>query len=114
MKKYLLLAGLIACGPEVKEEIPLPGDYYNWTCKDYQDYTQIIVNTETCANSEEGVHFLIAEAFLINGNSFKRHLTEVDECVWSTEIIFIDEVCMQVDGVTLSAIVDESTYYFEE
>ena len=114
MKKYFPFFCLIACGPGQKEEIPLPGDYYDWTCKDYQDYTEVIVTTETCSRAEDGVYFLIAEAFLINGSSFKRHLTEDKECSWSTEIVFIDEICMEVDGVTLTAIVDESTYFFEE
>ncbi len=109
--KYLILAGLIACGPTKQEELLLEKEFYSWTCKDYENSTEIIVTTETCENKESGLHFLIAEAFLIDGTHYKRHMTEDAECEWSTSIVFIDEICMQVDGVTLTAIVDEATIW---
>lgn len=114
MKNVLMLISLIACGPSQQESIPLPKDFYSWTCKDYPDHTEVVVTTETCESTETGVHFLIAEAFLVNGLSYKRHLTEEPECSWSTSIVFIEEVCMSIEGVTLSAIVDESNYFFKE
>lgn len=89
----------------------LEKDFYSWTCKDYEDWTEVIITTETCENSETGLHHLIAEAFLYDGSNYKRHLIEESECSWQTEIVFIDEICMQVDGVTLTAIVDEASVW---
>ena len=111
MKHLLILSCLMACGEPKKEELLLEKDFYSWTCKDYEDSTEIIVTTETCESSESGLHFLIAEAFLIDGTHHKRHLTEETECEWSAKIVFIDEVCIQVDGVTLTAIVDEPSIW---
>ena len=109
--KYLFLIASIACGPSKQEELLIGKDLYKWTCKDYQTTTEVIVSTETCETKETGLHFLIAEAFLIDGTHYKRHLTEEDECEWSTTIVFIDEICMQLDGVILTAIVDEATIW---
>ena len=104
--KYLSLGLLLACGEPQKEEIPLEGEFYSWTCKDYENHTEVIVTTETCENITSGLHHLIAEAFLIDGSNYKRHLVEKSECEWETSFVFIDEVCIQVDGVTLTAVVD--------
>ncbi len=111
MKNVLALLCLIACAEPKKEELLLEKEFYSWTCKDYENSTEIIVTTETCESNESGLHFLIAEAFLIDGTHYKRHLTEDAECEWSTKIVFIDEVCIQVDGVTLTAIVDEPSIW---
>ena len=114
--KALLATALIftgACAPNDQptlETVELSRELYSWTCKDYEDHTELIVETATCEDIDSGLHFLIAEYTLYNGPGFKRHLTESDECLYSASFFLIDEVCVSVEGVTLTALVEEATW----
>ena len=107
---FLFLALMLGCGEAQPEPLYLTKEYYEWTCKDYQDHTEIIVTSETCEDRESGLWWLIAETQLVDGMKHKRHLTERVECHYETNFILIDDVCMSVEGVTLTAWVDEATW----
>ena len=107
----MILALLMACAGEVQPEpLYLAKEYYDWTCSDYQDHSEIIVTSETCEDRESGLWYLIAESSLYTGVSFKRHLTQEVPCHYETNFILIDEVCIEVEGVTLTAYVDPATW----
>ena len=107
------LAGLLftACGEQQPEPLYLTKEFYEWHCADYEFNSEIIVTTQTCETRETGLHYLIAELHLVEGDMYKRHLTRNgSECDWQTEFILIEDVCMSVDGVTLTAYVDPATW----
>ena len=114
--KALLATALLftgACAPNdnpALETVALSREFYSWTCKDYEDHTELIVETATCEDIDSGLHFLIAEYTLYSGTAFKRHLTETAECQYSATFYLIEEVCVSVEGVTLTALVEEATW----
>lgn len=114
MKKLLSAALFLgACAPNENptlESVALSRDHYSWSCKDYEDHTEIIVETATCEDIDSGLHYLIAEYTLYNGTGHKRHLTETNECEWSASFFLIEEVCISVEGVTLIALVEEPSW----
>jgi len=101
---------LAACGASQPEPLYLTKEFYDWTCSDYEDHSELIVTSETCEDRESGLWYLIAETQLYTGDRFKRHLTQEVKCHYETNFIFIDEVCIEVEGVTLTAWVDEATW----
>ena len=106
----LFLALILACGEVQPEPVPLTREFYSWTCKDYQDNSEIIVISETCDDIDSGLWYLIAETQLYHGTKYKRHLTQDVECHYETNFILIDDVCISVEGVTLTAYVDPATW----
>ena len=42
--------------------------------------------------------------------NWERHLTQDIPCHYQAEFIFIDEVCIEVEGVTLTAYIDEAEW----
>ena len=121
--RTLLLAALLpiftsACAPNEGDPpldpIWLTREFYSWSCSDYENYSRITVETNTCEDRESGLYYLIAEYQLMDGSGYKRHLTKAEnwhiDCLYSTEFSMIDEVCIQVDGVTLTAYVTEATW----
>tara|TARA_B100001250_G_C19566562_1_gene685775 strand:+ start:452 stop:796 length:345 start_codon:yes stop_codon:yes gene_type:complete len=106
----LSLLLLLACGETQPEPYPLTREYYKWTCKDYQDHSEIIVTSETCDDVDTGLWYLIAETHLYNGTNYKRHLTQEVECYYETNFVLIDDVCISVEGVTLTAWIDPPTW----
>jgi hypothetical protein len=105
-----LLMFLMACGETQPEPLYLTKEFYSWTCKDYEDHSELIVISETCEDRESGLWYLIAEVQLYTDYKFKRQLTQEVECHYKTSFVFIDEVCIEVEGVTLTAWVDEATW----
>ena len=115
MKKIFLLTCLIACNGEIEPEpIHLTQDFYSWTCKDYLDVSEIVVSTNTCEDYETGLHWIVAEYQLINGIIGKRKLNKVDDwedsCAWETTFPLVEEYCITVEGVSLTAYVDEPSW----
>ena len=113
MKQNLMMVAAltcIACGEAQPEPIYLTKDYYDWTCKDYQEHSEIVVSTETCEDRESGLWYLIAETHLYTGTKFKRRLVQEEPCHYTTNFILIEEVCIEVDGVMLTAWVDQGTW----
>ena len=114
MKKLIVATIFLgACAPNQEptlESVALARDLYSWSCKDYDDHTEIIVETATCEDIDSGLHYLIAEYTLYNGPGYKTHLTEVNACEWSASFFLIDEVCISVEGVSLVALVEEPSW----
>ena len=112
MKNLLLPLLLIcgACGEAEPEPLLLTKEFYNWTCSDYENHTEIVITSETCDDRDSGLWYLIAETHLYTGDRLKRHLTKEEPCHYTTNFILIDEVCMEVEGVTLTAWVDPATW----
>ena len=111
----MIFALLMACAGESQPEpLYLTKELYNWTCKDYQDHSEIIVTTDTCEDQESGLYWLVAEYQLYNGEGYKRKLDKTDnweiDCRWETQFALIEEFCISVDGVTLTAYVEPATY----
>jgi len=112
--RKLLLPLLIACGDPQPEPLWLTEGFYEWTCKDYQDHSEIVVSTNTCEDNDSGLHWLIAESHLTYGSGFKRKLDKTPnwkiDCLYQTELPLIDDYCIEVEGVTLTAYVDPATW----
>ena len=87
------------------EPFALSKEFYEWSCKDYEDYTEILVTTNTC---DSEVRFIVAELQLADGNTWKTNLKrdQFDDCEWSENFILTEEFCVEVDGVALTAWID--------
>ena len=118
MKKELLfMSFLIGCSESddpQPEPLYLDRDFYSWTCKDYEDLSEIIVTTTTCEDTDSGLHWIIAEYRLNEGGGFKRRMDQTEnwniDCIYETTFPLIDEYCIQVEGVTLTAYVDSPSW----
>ena len=101
--RLLTIMLLAACGAEAQPDpYPLSKEFYTWQCKDYEDFTEVIVSTETC---DEDVQFIVAELQLETGRNLKTNLKTSYEgdCQWEESFLLIDEYCIQVEGVALTA-----------
>ena len=128
MRKLLTCFGaltLTACadlramtGNERIEGIQLTKDYYEWHC---DDNGNIVVSTETYECYETGLHYIVAEAHLHDGEKLKTNLKNPNACEAShwEEMIPISVFgyhCedpgtdSDIDGVTLTAYADEGTW----
>jgi hypothetical protein len=112
--KSIICLSLVACGDSQPEPLYLTKDFYNWTCSDYENHSTITVTTVTCEDHESGLYWLIAESHLVAGGGFKRKLDKTSnwdiDCVYQTELPLIDDYCIEVDGVTLTAYVEPATW----
>ena len=97
-----LLTLMTACGSDTPQPYNLTKEFYTWECSDYEDYTEIIVETETC---DDSVQFIVAELHLTNGQVWKTNLKTDYEgsCQWEESFLLTDEYCIQVEGVALTA-----------
>ena len=98
----VLLTRMSACGSDTHQPYNLTKEFYTWECSDYEDYTEIIVETETC---DDSVQFIVAELHLTNGQVWKTNLKTDYEgsCQWEESFLLTDEYCIQVEGVALTA-----------
>jgi len=112
MKFFLAMTALTltACGPGTPEAFELTEDFYEWHC---DDDGAIIVSTETYECRETGLHYLVAAAYMHDGEVFKINLKNDAPCVdshWEETIpiqVFSYECAdpgieSDVDGVTLT------------
>ena len=114
----LLLVNILlltmGCGNSHPEEIYLTKEFYDWTCADYQDYSKIVVSTNTCDDYETGLYWLVAESHISYGQGLKRKLDKTEnwntDCLWQTELPLIDDYCIEVEGVTLTAYAEPATW----
>ena len=110
----LLLTLLMACGETEPEPLYLTKEFYDWTCRDYQDKSEIIVTTNTCEDRDTGLYYLVAEYQMYGHPGYKRHLTKADnwdiDCVWETKFPLLEEMCIEVEGVTLTAYVEAASW----
>ena len=106
---------LLACGEPQPQPLYLTKEYYDWTCSDYEHKSEIVVTSNTCEDLESGLYYLVAEYQLYNSPGYKRHLTKTNnwenDCIWQTEFSLIEEVCIEVEGVTLTAYVGQATLF---
>ena len=101
--RSLIPIALLACGTETQPDpYPLTKEFYSWQCKDYEDFTEVIVTTKTC---DEDVQFIVAELHLTTEQVLKTNLKTSYEgdCQWEESFLLIDEYCIQVEGVALTA-----------
>ena len=109
-----LLTLLMACGESQPEPLQLTKEFYEWHCSDYEDKSEIIVSTNTCEDHETGLYWLIAESHITYGHGFKRKLDKADnwhiDCLYQTKLPLIDDYCIEVEGVTLTAYVEPATW----
>jgi len=102
-KSVIGLVFIIACNsPEVPLDTSvlyneLLPEEYSWMCRDYEEYTEIDIWYTTC----DDVGSLSASYRLITGRSGTRDMDREEDCVYATSFIFEDEVCMQVEGITV-------------
>jgi hypothetical protein len=110
----LLLPLIMACGDGQPEPLFLTREFYDWTCRDYQDRSEIVVTTNTCEDHETGLLYIIAEYQLHDRPGYKRHLTKAAnwqlDCVWQTEFPLLDDICIEVEGVSLTAYIEPATW----
>ena len=106
---------LLACAEPAPTPLPLERGFYEWTCKDYENHSEIIVTTNTCEDLESVLYYMVAEYQMYNGIGHKRHLVKTDnwnnDCLWNASFTLIDDVCIGVEGVTLTAYVGEATLF---
>jgi hypothetical protein len=106
---------LVGCAEPAPTPLPLEKGFYEWTCKDYENHSEIIVTTNTCEDLESGLYYMVAEYHMYNGVRHKRHMTKsddwIDDCVWNASFYLIDDVCIGVNGVTLTAYIGEATLF---
>ena len=128
MRKLLTCLGaltLSACsdlramtGNERIEPLQMTKEFYSWHCNNSGN---IVVSTETYECHETGLHYIVAEAHLYDGERLKINLKNPNACIDShwKEMIPISVFgyhCenpgteSDVDGVTLTAYVDEATW----
>ena len=79
---------------------PLTKEYYEWVCHDYEDVSEVEIETVTC---DDDVLYIVSEVHLNNGQVWKRKLDRGEACLYSTFIPLHDEYCIEVEGVTLTA-----------
>ena len=110
----LFLNLLFACAESQPEPVYLTEEFYSWTCHDYQDMSEVIVNTSTCEDHETGLYWIVAESHLTYGSGFKRKLDKSKnwqvDCLYQTEIPLVDDYCIEVEGVTLTAYVEPASW----
>ena len=101
MKNLLLPLLLVGCG-ETVTDYPLSKELYEWNCYDFEDFTEVVVTTETC---DDQVKFIVAELHLDDGRIQKTNLKKpaVVDCHWEENFLLTDEICMNVEGVALIA-----------
>lgn len=114
MKKLLLPLLLIACGESQPEPLYLTEEFYEWVCHDYQDRSEIIVETSTCEDHETGLYWLIAETHMVDGSRLKRKMDKAEnwhiDCLYQTRLPLAEEYCIEVEGVTLTAYVEPASW----
>ena len=101
--RIAIIALLTACGAETQPDpYPLSKEFYSWQCKDYEDHTEVYVSTETC---DEDVQYIVAELHLTTEQIFKTNLKTAFEgdCQWDESFLLIEEHCVQVEGVAVTA-----------
>ena len=112
--RMLLLFGLVGCADTQPEPLYLTKEFYEWTCFDYEDRSEIVVTTNTCEDHETGLYWLIAESHMTYGSGFKRKLDKTEnwpiDCLYQTELPLMDDYCIEVEGVTLTAYVEPATW----
>ena len=110
----LFLILLFGCGTSQPEPVILTRDFYSWTCKDYSDISEVVVTTNTCEDSESGLHWLVAETFLVDASSYQQRMTKTDgwdeSCVYEAAFPLFDEFCVHLEGVAVTAFVDSATW----
>ena len=110
----MILALILACGEVQPEPLHLTKELYDWSCRDFEDRSEIIVTTNTCEDTDSGLYYLIAEYQLHYGGGYKRHLAKADnwdtDCTWQTEFPLLEEFCIEVEGVTITAYVEPATW----
>ena len=113
----ITLGTITACGESI-EPLMLTKDFYEWHC---DDAGAIVVTTQTYECSETGLHYLVADAHMNDGNRFKINLKNPEACDEShwEERIPVQVFGYQCEnpgfpsdvvGVTLTAYVDEATW----
>ncbi len=110
-----LLITLIACGGDSQPEpLYLTKEYYTWACHDYEDRSEIVVSSNTCEDHESGLYWLVAESHMVMGSGYKRKLDKTadweTDCLYQTELPLFDDYCIEVEGVTLTAYVEPTTW----
>ena len=110
----IFLSLVFACGEPKPEPYHLTEEFYDWTCSDYENYSEIIVSTNTCEDHETGLQWLIAESHLTHGSGFKRKLDKTDnwqiDCLYQTELPLIEHYCIEVEGIPLTAYINPATW----
>jgi len=110
----MILTILLACGDPQPEPLYLTKEFYDWSCSDYENHSEIVVTTNTCEDYETGLYWLIAESHLTYGSGVKRKLDKTSnwaiDCLYQTELPLIDDYCIEVEGVTLTAYVEPATW----
>ena len=121
MRSLLIgLTGLLftGCGEPQPEPLYLTADFYEWYC---DDTDAVVVTTETYECSETGLHFLVAEVHMRDGEIFKTNLKNDWACVephWEERVPVgaLGYTCedpgtpSDVAGVMLTAYVDPATW----
>ena len=104
----------IGCGESQPEPMYLTKEYYEWTCSDYVDSSEIVITTKTCEDHETGLYWLISETQMVHGQKYKRKLDKTNnwniDCVYETVIPLLEDYCIAVEGVTLTAYVEPATW----
>jgi hypothetical protein len=94
------LAHIVACAPGASS-LPyseeLLSEEYDWSCHDYIDHTEIDIWYIAC----DDVGSLEAGYRLVTGDTGSRSMDLEDDCVYIASFILIDEVCMQVEEVSV-------------
>jgi len=104
--KYFLFLGLIACKDSntTSSIIVFDNDMYDYTCKDKQTQTEIMISLQSCNNQIEHVKTEIS----FNTGELKEYpINELYECLWEDKLIVFDEVCIQITNVTVVGVLNE-------
>jgi len=103
MMLNLIMLAMLGCASNSKqlpEAYPLEKDLYDWSCKDYQDVTEIEITTWSC---DDSIVYIAAEVHLVEGPVWKSKMDYGDDCLYETFVPLYDDYCIEVEGVTVVA-----------
>ncbi len=110
----LFLLSMLACSPTQPEPLFLTKEFYNWQCDDYEDLSNITISTNTCEDQQSGLYWIVAESRIAYGGVYKKKLDKSEnwdiDCLYQTEIPLIENYCIEIEGVTLTAYVEDSSW----
>jgi hypothetical protein len=107
---YILGLGMIGCAVSSNDHEDIITSYrllewgeYSWTCHDYEEWTEVIVETDQPCNDEVLYDYVKFEAgyILTSGLSSSRVMAPEGACVYGTSFLLEDEICMQLADVTV-------------
>ena len=79
---------------------PLESDYYEWVCHDYEDVSEVEVETVSC---DDDILYIVSEVHLTDGKTWKQKMDPGQDCLYTNFFPLYDDYCISLEGVTVTA-----------